>query len=227
MRASTQHRARVEVFAVVENLHLRAAGGDAVVGRGDRASRLAGAFRKGHDDAVEVRVAVVGEEELHGSARRDVVHRPLDDVERGGLVVRHLQRATETSLEIAPVGVSSHHALLRGVLRTGVHALGLGHAGDQEEQWDRERQRESRGDEGAEEAFERREDQLREAGTDQVGEPDHDEAAHARATGGVHDLFARGSPIRVGDHDLLVLAHDLTSWCWPNPRRSSASPRPV
>ena len=81
------------VVAVGEHLRLCTASGDAVVGRRHRTraarplDRLA-LGRRHRDDAVEMGVAVVGEQQLHRLVGHDPAQRPLHHVERGRLVLR-------------------------------------------------------------------------------------------------------------------------------------------
>ena len=110
----TQLRARVDLFAVGEHHRARAARRDALVRLGDRAAGR-GAVGAGDEHALEVRVTVVGEQQLGRQVGHRAVQRALEHVEHVDLGLGHLERVAEPGRELAPLRLRFHHALAREV----------------------------------------------------------------------------------------------------------------
>jgi hypothetical protein len=127
--AIAQHRATVERVAVGEDLDLRTTRGDALIRRPDRTAARCAATSLlwvDGDHAIEVCVAVVGEQQLHRGVGNGELQTAADGVEGRVLVVGHLERASEHGLELTAVGVGLHEPLLHGRLERDPDATPLG-----------------------------------------------------------------------------------------------------
>ena len=118
-----QLRARIERVAVVEALGLRAARGRAVVRRVDPAHRR---FTRGrrHCHARQVRMAVVGEQQLDRRVGQGRCKGAFDDVDDLDLALGHLERVREPGLELlAPHLRGAPRGLAFGVVERRVELL--------------------------------------------------------------------------------------------------------
>jgi len=153
-------------------------------------------------------VAVVGEEQLDRGIGCDGVHGATNDVERGFVVVAHLERPRQAGLELSARRIGPHRALLGGLLAARLHRPALSHPGHAEEQ----REDQHAGDGSAGE----RPLGARQLGEQLLGEHDADERrqqheadpADARPARGRPDALACLRPVAIGDPDRrLLLTH--------------------
>jgi hypothetical protein len=150
----------------------------------------------------------------------------MDDVERAGLVLDHLEAPGETRVELAAVRVIAHEPIVGDARRRGLELLALRAVREGAEEGGREGDRDGGADADQLErarARPRRRQQRRGRGVDHRDEAD---AAQRRVPGDRAALGAGFRPVVIGQHDVVVVhGRNRPIWCKPLHRAVSAAVR--